>query len=129
MKTEHQIILLLFIHWVADFLLQNESMAKNKSKSNGWLLLHVLTYSFSWLFIGAVLYFYNEIFTVKQILAFVYITFVCHFTTDYLTSRWTSKLYKDSKFYGFPSFFSVIGFDQWLHFAQLILTLDYIRTL
>jgi hypothetical protein len=62
-------------------------------------------------------------------LVFTSITFICHFITDYLTSRWTSKLYKDSKFYGFPSFFSVIGFDQWLHFAQLILTLDYVKTL
>jgi len=122
MKTEYQIIILLFIHWVADFLLQTKKMATMKSKDTNWLLIHVAVYSFVWFFIGA---FFDP---VKSALFFG-ITFIFHFATDYLTSRWTSKLYKDSKFYGFPSFFSVIGFDQWLHFAQLILTLDYIKTL
>jgi hypothetical protein len=128
MKTEYVILLILFIHWVADFLFQSEEMAKNKSKSNKWLAIHVLVYSLVWLIIGTVVSFFTSEFCVCDVAKFYAITFVCHFITDYGTSRWTSKLYEDSKFYGFPSFFSVIGLDQWLHYAQLIITYDLLKT-
>jgi hypothetical protein len=114
MRTEYQIILILFIHWVVDFLLQTQKMAMNKSKSNYWLFVHVFIYSMTWLFIGLFL------FKPMQVMLFTVITFVCHFVTDYLTSRWTGKLYKEQKFYGFPAFFSVIGLDQFLHYLELI---------
>lgn len=122
MKTEFQILIILFIHWVADFLFQNQKMALNKSKENHWLFIHVLTYSTVWFVVGV--FFFDLI----KVLQFTFITFVFHYVTDYVTSRWTSKLYKDQKFYGFPSFFSVIGLDQYLHYLQLILTYYYILT-
>lgn len=120
---EYQIILILFIHWVADFLLQTKRMATNKSKDNYWLFAHVLIYSITWFVIGA--FFFNVI----SVLLFTITTFICHFITDYVTSRWTSKLYKQEKYYGFPSFFSVIGLDQFLHFLQLILSYKYFTSL
>mgnify|MGYP003453949244 CR=1 FL=1 len=52
-------------------------------------------------------------------LQFTGITFVFHWITDYLTSRWTTKLYKKKDWYGF---FTVIGLDQFLHAAQLVIT-------
>ncbi len=123
MKTEYEIIIIIFIHWVADFLLQTSKMATNKSRNNYWLFTHVFVYSIVWLFIG--LFFFKPILVVL----FSLITFICHFITDYLTSRWTSKLYKEQKFYGFPSFFSVIGLDQFLHYLQLILCYGFITNL
>ncbi len=125
MKPEFQIIIIIFIHWVADFLLQTREMALNKSKSNYWLSIHCLTYSAVWLFTGVVLWGFNLI-ELYSVILFTAITFVCHFITDYFTSRWTSKLYATQKFYGFPSFFSVIGLDQFLHYAQLILCFYFI---
>jgi len=123
MKTEIQILIIIFIHWIADFLLQTKTMAVNKSKSNYWLFIHVFVYSLTWMFIG--LFFFKLI----QVLFFTITTFICHFITDYLTSRWTSKLYKEEKYYGFPAFFSVIGLDQFLHYLQLILCYGYFTTL
>jgi hypothetical protein len=120
--TTLEVLSILFIHWVADFLLQTKQMATMKSKDTIWLLIHVAVYSFTWFFIGA---FFDPL---KSALFFV-ITFMCHFITHYFTSRWTSKLYRDSKFYGFPSFFSVIGLDQWIHYAQLFLTYEWIKNM
>jgi hypothetical protein len=114
MKIEH-IMLILVIHWVADFLMQTEAQATNKSKDNYWLLTHVSIYSFMWLVILL-----GFRFEPIGVLKFTLITFIAHFITDYFTSRWTSKLYKKGKFYGFPAFFSVIGLDQILHYIQLI---------
>jgi hypothetical protein len=123
MRVEYQIILIIFVHWIGDFLFQTFKMAMNKSKDNHQLFNHVLVYSCVWLFIG--LFFYS----VTQVLVFFVITFIFHFALDYGTSRWTSSLHKKEKFYGFPAFFSVIGLDQFLHYAQLILTFIYIKTL
>lgn len=113
MKTEFVILLLIFTHWVADFLLQTDEMALNKSKSNYWLFIHVLVYSaifFAPLIIIGLPYWS---------VTFVTITFICHFITDYFTSKLSARLYKDNKRHWF---FVVIGFDQFLHYAQLIIT-------
>jgi undecaprenyl pyrophosphate phosphatase UppP len=118
-----EIIALLFIHWVADFLLQTKDMAMNKSKDNYWLFVHVSVYSLTWLFIG--IFFYD----IKAVYLFTLTTFVAHFATDYITSRWTSKLRIKEKYYGFPSFFSVIGLDQLLHYIQLIFSYGYFKSL
>lgn len=116
MKTEYTIIILLFIHWIADFLLQTEHMAMNKSKSFYLLSLHVFIYSFTWMIIGV---FFYDIWTVAK---FTTVTFFLHFLTDYYTSKETTRLYKRKKYYGFPGFFPMIGLDQWLHQIQIILT-------
>lgn len=123
MNIEYQIIIIIFIHWVADFLLQTQKMATNKSKNNYWLFAHVLVYSITWFVIGLFL------FKIKSVILFTITTFIFHFITDYLTSRWTNKLYKKEKYYGFPAFFSVIGLDQFLHYLQLILCYEYFTTL
>jgi hypothetical protein len=122
MRVEYIIIIIIFIHWVGDFLFQTFKMATNKSKDNYQLFIHVLVYSSVWL-VG--LFFYS----VMQVAVFFVITFIFHFYLDYITSRWTSSLHKKEKFYGFPAFFSVIGLDQFFHYAQLILTFILIQTL
>lgn len=123
MKTEINIYILfsiLFIHWVADFLFQTEWQAKNKSTSKYALTMHILGYSTACLLICNA----YSILTHNYLMVALFppITFICHWITDYFTSRWTSKLYSKKKYYGFPAFFSVIGFDQFLHYAQLIIT-------
>lgn len=109
---EYKIIAIIFIHWVADFLLQTDKMATGKSKSNYWLSLHVGVYSLVWLVVG--LLFYHP----YIVLVFALITFACHFITDYYTSRINSKLWEQKKVHWF---FVSVGFDQFLHYAQLIL--------
>lgn len=107
-----QIMSIIFIHWIADFIFQTHWMATNKSKSNIALGLHVFVYSFI-VTVGISL-----IFGLQPILwaaAFCFI-FLTHFATDYVTSRMSSYLYAKGDFH---NFFVVIGFDQILHYAQL----------
>ena len=121
---------LLAIHFVADFLLQSDWMALNKSKSWKALCTHGLVYSvcFSWLGV-----------------AFFIVTFLTHTFTDMLTSRITSRLWfvdlrtrgDSSKKLKWPYFayinpkkrhwfFVMIGFDQLIHFTTLGLTYKYL---
>lgn len=98
------VLLLIWLHFVSDFILQSDKMAKIKSKSNKWLLLHVVAYSIPFLIFGWF---------------FALINCLAHFVIDYITSRITSKLYADGKVHWF---FVVIGFDQALHLTTLIVT-------
>lgn len=99
------IILVLGLHFVGDFILQSDAMAKNKSKSVLWLLFHVTVYGIPLLLIGW---------------KFAAINIGLHFLTDFLTSRITSKLWAAGNVHWF---FVVIGLDQFIHATCLILTL------
>lgn len=97
MTTAYPVWLVLAIlatHFMGDFVLQSDWMAQNKSKRNSVLALHVGIYSACFLWLGP---------------AYAGLNFVAHFLTDWITSRWTSKLYKAGKNHWF---FVVIGFDQ-----------------
>lgn len=121
---------LILIHFIADFIFQAEDWANNKSKKNIALFKHVLTYSVIWLFLIRFVFlieFPNETtdwYIVNSSL-FAGITFITHFITDYITSRIVSKKFTN-KHYGspIPNFgaFTVIGLDQVLHYAQLMIT-------
>lgn len=108
---EFTIIILLWIHFVADFMLQNDKMALNKSNSIKWLGFHSIIYgiTFSVLipyifnFYGFVLLFGNTI---------------LHFIVDFITSKITTYLWKKEERHWF---FVVIGIDQTIHMTTLIL--------
>lgn len=128
------VLAIIFIHWIADFVLQTDKMATGKSKNWTDLLSHTCTYSLVWLFIGFGIYLnqfkpynleYNEImnkywsYYIPLGLLFVLITFIAHTITDYFTSRLNSKLWAEGKVH---YFFVSVGFDQILHYTQLLLT-------
>lgn len=111
------IISILVIHWIADFVFQTHWQAINKSKNNYALTIHVLVYSTIW---GIICNAYSILTGNYYMLAlFPIITFISHWITDYFTSRLNSKLWKDGHVH---NFFISIGFDQLLHYIQLILT-------
>lgn len=105
------ILFVLFLHWVGDFVLQSDKTAKRKGTSNLTLSYHVGTYSLS-LFVGSLL-----IMSPIQGLIYVLINGSFHFVTDYWTSRWTKKVYDTSDPH---NFFVVIGLDQFLHSIVLL---------
>lgn len=112
------VLLILFIHWVADFVLQTDYQARNKSSKIMALLGHTLSYSlFFTVFIWFVLLFVEH--SPMKLLYFPVITFVLHTITDYFTSRINKKLWEEKKVH---KFFVSIGFDQFLHFTQLLIT-------
>ena len=122
--------IIVVIHFIADFIFQAEVWATNKSKSNRALLSHTITYSVIWFF-GAT-FLFNEPCDASPIIGycvdtikcfkFAGITFVSHTITDYLTSRVVSKKFANNQ-YGSPipnlGAFTIIGFDQVLHYTQL----------
>lgn len=133
----------MLLHFVGDFILQNNAMAIGKSKDNWILARHVSVYSVTvaaglWPVIG-----WRAAFTLWTL------TYGAHFVTDYFTSRWTSRLwfvgqtcqqekrtesdgeYSVTRYDWVPQFdgtkrhdfFVAIGFDQLLHAVQLGFTL------
>lgn len=118
----YEILIILFIHFLGDFVFQTQWQAENKSKSNLALLYHVSTYTACW-FTPMLFLFYNNGFNLigAICLSFVFcvISFICHFITDYFTSRLNSRLWADKRIH---DFFVSIGWDQTMHFIQLFLT-------
>lgn len=112
------ISILLIAHFIADFLLQDEKTATNKSKSIRILATHITEYSCI-MWISSIFIFNGDF---NKGLIFMLITFIAHFITDYITSKLSSKAYKAKRYYGCNGFFTIIGFDQLLHGLQLILT-------
>jgi hypothetical protein len=125
-----EIFSIIFIHWVADFVLQTDKQAKGKSKNWSDLLGHTITYTLSWfagfiiVLIALFIYEYNCKILLNlpfdyHIYWFLPITFICHTITDYFTSRLNSKLWAKGDTH---NFFVSVGFDQVLHYVQLFLT-------
>jgi len=89
----------------------------NKSKNPTALLSHTGVYSGLWVLpviIGGCIFGYSPL-----MIWFPVITFIAHTITDFFTSRINSSLWKMGKVH---YFFVSVGFDQFLHFAQLFLT-------
>lgn len=113
-----EILGILGVHWIADFVFQNDKMAQGKSKNWTDLLNHTTLYSSVWFCIGVALCIFTKIIFI-QVFMFWIVTFLSHTATDYYTSRVNSKLWEEKKVH---QFFVSIGFDQWLHYAQLFTT-------
>jgi len=103
------IILIIWIHFVSDFLLQTDYMAINKSTNNQVLLLHCGVYSIPFLIFG---------------LDYALLAGMLHFIVDFITARMTTYFWSKEQRHWF---FVTIGCDQAIHMTCLILTMKYIR--
>lgn len=124
-----EIFVILFIHWVADFVLQSHWQAKNKSHNNYALTMHVTVYSICWLLPMTIMFACAGNYRLDSFLLacfFSLITFATHWVIDFYTSRLNSWLWKKEDVH---NFFVSVGFDQFLHFVQLILTYYFLKTL
>lgn len=101
-----QIIAVLGLHFVGDFIAQSDWMAQNKSKKFWPLWIHVSVYSLFLLPFG---------------LKYAGMNLLLHMVTDAVSSRVTSKLWAAGQRHWF---FVVIGLDQLVHQVCLILTLQ-----
>ena len=109
------VIIGLITHWCADFILQTDWQAKNKSKNNGALISHTLIYSMCWVTMVP--------FLIEKVVLFIFITFIFHTITDYYSSRASSYFIRRGDTH---NFFVIIGLDQTLHMIQLFLTFVYL---
>jgi Na+/proline symporter len=97
-------LIIIWIHFIADFVFQTDKMALNKSKSNKWLGIHSLIYCIPFIFFGW---------------QYAVVNGIIHFVIDYMTARGTSKLWNANKRHWF---FVLIGLDQAIHITILIIT-------
>lgn len=105
---------LLVAHFIGDFVLQSDEMAKNKSKSNWMLLCHVSVYLIPLVLVSAL---------IQKDSAFVFIFIlvngIANFLVDWITSRINSILWNRKEVH---NFFVGIGADQLAHYSTLMYT-------
>lgn len=122
---------ILFGHWLADFVLQkkskggrrNKSLMKNILKNFKDLLPHCFIYSFILSIFVGILQFGN-VFGTKgyvNILFFFFITFITHIIIDNVIININSEFLKKNQRYNFTV---SIGFDQFIHYVSLFLTIE-----
>jgi hypothetical protein len=112
------------MHWVADFVLQTDWQAKNKSKDNFALLFHVITYTIC-IFLCGIFFLTNEL-TAQNIKiweAWALANGIVHFAVDYVTSSINTYLWNKGRVH---DFFVMVGFDQLIHYACLFGSLFFI---
>lgn len=116
--VNHEILLItiLVAHYIGDFVIQTQEQSEKKSVSNNHLWMHCVTYSLVWLFV-------SPFFVGWNCFWFFLITFICHFGTDYFTSRMVKKRFSVKRYH---DGFVVIGMDQILHYVQLYLTFHFL---
>jgi hypothetical protein len=114
-------LIIIFIHWVSDFICQTHEMSIKKSKSNLWLTKHVMVYTAVTTILWGITFAFESGFEKGLILAGI--TFITHWITDYFTSRWTSKLYAKGDIH---NFFVVVGLDQFIHYTTLLGTYSFL---
>ncbi len=91
--------------WLMDFACQCDRVALAKSTDNWALTEHVCIYALGLMVVfGPV---------------FALVNGALHWGTDWLTSRWTARLWKAEKRH---DFFVAIGVDQMVHGCTLVLT-------
>lgn len=105
-------IYILFSHFVADFLFQNDKMGNNKGKSIKWLSIHVATYT-TVLYLLMLIPFHAF---GTDLLKWVVLNGAIHWCVDFCTSKITGYFYSKQKY---RWFFHTIGLDQFLHGATL----------
>ena len=114
------IIVLLFAHFFADFVVQPDSMALEKWHSNKALWAHIGVYTlslFAW--VAMVLAPEYGADALPYFVGWAVFNGLVHFATDYVTSRDSHQLWveKDVRM-----FFIMIGLDQFLHYVVLIIS-------
>jgi len=123
----YDILLIIWAHFVADFMLQNDKMAQNKSTSNIWLTNHIIVYSAAMLGIMAPFVYFMDSATshiqLLWLLVWVAINGALHWITDWCSSRATSYLWQKGDRH---NFFVVIGADQAIHLSTMVVTWEWL---
>ena len=111
MITMSSVILIVMTHFLADFGLQTHEQATGKSTDEKQLMRHVLIYSSVWFFMS-----YCLLHGIISSIIFAVITFLCHYITDYFSSRIGKPYWEKGDLH---NGFVIIGADQVLHIIQL----------
>lgn len=118
-------ILILLVHFCADFALQTHEQANGKGEGssfwNKWLAYHVGVYTLIWGVAFWMLPVVPELNHVTGWVVFMLFIGIPHYITDYITSRIGKPFWKAQDFH---NGFVVVGFDQVVHYLCLIYVLS-----
>ncbi len=103
------IIIFLIGHWVGDYVLQTNAIAKEKSASFKWLLIHVAMYT-AIISICAMIVLPREIWA-----GFIALNGLLHLLTDFVTGKLRAIFSGSQRLY-----FIIIGLDQMIHSITLL---------
>lgn len=121
------ILVVLFGHWLFDFVLQPHWMSLRKSKDWLVLALHAVLITIGGLSAAAFIKeFGGYRFTTHQlwlVVGWAALNGGAHFAIDAVTSRITSRLWQRDRVH---DFFVVIGFDQLLHVGLALGTVAWL---
>lgn len=120
MTTIQVFILILVIHFLADFGLQTHDQATKKGESDKWLSYHVGVYTLIWSLVFLFLPVNPEVNNFYGWSVFVVYIFVTHFIVDWCTARIGKPFWKNNDYH---NGFVVVGIDQVLHYLSLIFIL------
>jgi len=132
MLSIEAVLILIWVHFVADFVCQTDKMGVNKSSSLLWLFAHIFSYTFA--VFSCVLFFvlYNSKihdinfnYDIGLVLFFSLFNGLTHLIIDFVSSKLTKYLYQNNKRH---DFFVVIGFDQALHLSILMFSWLWLTT-
>lgn len=115
------LLYLLSVHFIADFVLQTDWMAQNKSKDWLALTLHVGVYTTALQLAVIPLLWFS--FPSEGLRVYAITNGILHFATDAITSRINSRLWADKKVH---YFFVGVGADQLVHTWTLGLTMIWL---
>jgi len=127
MSTFLVVSLILWHHFIADFVCQTDWMAKNKSSNYKALLAHVAVYT---VVLGSGIssfFYFADVMPIDYTLVVFWalLNGILHGVVDFCTSRASSYFWSKGDTH---NFFVVIGFDQFLHSITLIGTFIWIFT-
>lgn len=123
------VILILFTHFIADFVLQSRKIGNNKHKSTVAVMQHAALYaSILWcvllLFAPLDKHYFKIVSSTTMLEIFILVNGILHFITDWFTSRITHYFYQFT--WGEKKFWVTIGLDQFIHTATLIISAYYL---
>jgi hypothetical protein len=105
---------IIWIHFIADFVLQPRFVSNNKKDSLLVLLLHIVIYcAFFTLFFFRMPH-------------FVLLLGVTHFIIEFVSSKLYDRFTREKKYY---YFFLLVGLDQALHLTSIFLLHAYLSKL
>lgn len=103
------IILIVWLHTIGDFIFQTRTIARNKSSHHWALAIHCALYMIPLLIISW---------------QFALINGILHYPVDYGSSQLTTYYHKKENE---NMFFNVIGIDQAVHFTILFLSYSFLK--
>lgn len=118
------VITLISLHFIGNFLFQNSWQTTNKSFNIRALSSHVSNYCLTLLILMSIIYMH---YGYDKIVLFILITFIIHWIQDFITSRigyrlkLTAQRTRNWRYYYLHR-----GLDQLLHYLQLFLTFYFI---